>query len=309
MLRVFSGGRKNADDQERMAEFGKRAAPFVRELVDKCSTCGLTWGSTLWHVVNSIASSAKDSADHRKGWADRRIEFIPLAGEPLGRDPTSFSSSSLAAVLGRSANGDEYHARSLGMVPAFIPERRGSEPREAQSTEFTATELQGVWKLIELVPSYGEIFGRRRERQGKEGKRTRQRPIAYNLDMILTSVGPANQVLGFGGGKLCSKSTLDRLQRLVIGDMGGVCFSRPDLTAKEQRELEVISARWTGLKRDHLDACAAAAAADSSRPGVVVVSGGLARAQFIYDAVKLASLNYLIIDDTLAAALSRLLGG
>jgi|HubBroStandDraft_6_1064221.scaffolds.fasta_scaffold262730_1 DNA-binding transcriptional regulator LsrR (DeoR family) len=284
-LRVFSGGSLNATDRERTEEFGRRAAPYVQELLTRSRNCGLTWGRMLWHLVNSLRSSQVGNP-----WSSHQIDFVPLSGEPLGNNPTTFSSSSLAAELGRIANGGEYHARSIAMVPAFIPEG------------FTAAQLRGVWKLIGLVPSYNEIFGThgssRRKRDGR---------VVDDLDMILTSVGPASKVLGFGAGRLfeTGKLTIERLQSLVIGDMGGVCFPRPNLTPQERRELKSVEVRWTGLEMINLEACATAAEADPTRPGVVVVSGGAARAPFIHQTLEV--INHLIIDDTLASELARLM--
>jgi predicted transcriptional regulator len=286
ILRVFSGGKRNASDRDRMAELGKNAAPYVRELLMRCRSGGLTWGRMLWHVINALRGLQITSP-----WAVHEIDCIPLSGEPLGNNPTTFSSSSLAAELGRIANGDDYHARSIAMVPAFIPEK------------FTAAQLRGVWKLIGLVPSYDEIFGPHGARQSRKEKR-----LVDNLDMILTSVGPANKVLGFGAGRLfeTGKVTIERLQHLVIGDMGGVCFPRPDLNAQEKRELRSVEVRWTGLMMKHLEACADAAAADPAKPGVVVVSGGSARAPFIHQSLEVIS--HLIVDEVLASELGRIMG-
>lgn len=288
ILRVFSGGGKNASDRERMAEFGRRSAPYIRELLIRCRTCGLTWGSMLWQVVNAVRSLRIEPP-----WAAEPIHFIPLSGEPLGNNLTGFSSSSLVSDLGRAVNGAEYHARSLAMVPAFIPEG------------FTEAELRGVWKLIGLVPSYNDVFGSRRSRG-----RNKEKPLAEKLDMILTSVGPADKVLGFGAGRLFETGsvTIEHLQQLVLGDMGGVCFERPDLNVEQRRVVRSVGVRWTGLRRGQLEACAAAAAADSSKPGVVVVSGGAARARFICDAVRLGVINHLIVDEILASELERVLG-
>jgi hypothetical protein len=171
----------------------------------------------------------------------------------LINSPTTFPSSSLAAELGRIANGDDYHARSIAMVPAFIPDR------------FTAAQLGAVWRLIGLVPSYKEIFGTREPLRGRSERR-----LVDNLDMILTSVGPADKVLGFGAGRLfdSGRVTIDRLQQLVTGDMGGVCFARLNLNAREQR-VRTVEDRWPSLTRAHLEPCAAAA--DPARPGVVCI--------------------------------------
>ena len=283
VLSVFSGGREKAPIEVRMAEFAKNAAPHVREILMGARICGLTWGGMLWHLTNALRSLQIPTP-----WT-HTIDCIPLTGEPLGSIPTSFSSSSLAADLGRIANGDAYHARSIAMVPAFIPEN------------FTAAQLRGVWKLIELVPSYSEIFSISGSSRGRKKLR-----LSENLDTILTSVGPSNQVFGFGSSRLfeAGRVSIARLQSLVIGEMGGVSFPRPDLTASERKELKSVEDRWTGLNRDTLEACSAAAEADPARPGVVVVCGGAARAQVVFEALDV--IKHLVIDDALASALTKL---
>jgi hypothetical protein len=169
------------------------------------------------------------------------------------------------------------------MVPAFIPEG------------FTEQELRGVWNLIGLVKSYDQIFGQQNS----------EKSLAKSLDMILTSVGPAERPLGFGKGILFETGsvTFEDLCRIVIGDIGGVCFERPDLSDQEKQMLRDVEARWTGLRKDHLVACAARARryADllAAPPGVVIISGGRERAQFIYEIVKRGLVNHLIIDDEL----------
>lgn len=282
VLRVFSSGRKNAPS-EQVAEFAKNSASYVLELLLRSRSCGLTWGGVLWHLMNALGGLTVNADG-------RTIECIPLSGEPLGNNPVAFSSSSLTAELGRILNGAAYNARSIAMVPAFIPDG------------FSAAELRGVWKLIELVPSYNEIFGARGQAKSKI-----KSPLADSLDMILTSVGPANKVLGFGAGRLfeTGRVTIERLQQLVTGDIGGVCFPRPNLNPAEARDLKSVQDRWTGLTLAQLEACAAAA--NHERPGVVVVCAGGERASFIYE--LLGWMNHLIIDDRLALALEERLAG
>lgn len=90
---------------------------LVGQGIDPSGITAKGFGKTLPVAANSTA------AGRAAPWADRQIEFVPLSGEPLGNNPTSFSSSSLVSDLGRAVNGDEYHAMSLAMVPAFIPDR------------------------------------------------------------------------------------------------------------------------------------------------------------------------------------------
>lgn len=305
VLRVFNCDAPVNNVRERMNELGNRAAPYVRDLILRlsflpsrnphtCSAspqsafpaaiCGLTWGGMLRSLVLGLRALNKPAPWWKKGATP--VECVPLSGEPLGNDPTNFSSSSLAHDLGVIINGEQYNALSLGMVPAFIPEG------------FTKQELQGIRKLIGLVRSYDQIFGQRDTRCPEES-------MADRIEMILTSVGPAERPLGFGQGRLfeTGKITLEELQKLVIGDVGGVCLARSDLNRTDQQKLDSINERWTGLRESHLRNCARRALrvpdVETGPPGVVVISGGRARAQFIYEIVKRGLVNHLIIDDQL----------
>ena len=91
--------------------------------------------------------AALRSLPYPSPWTKKIIQFVPLSGEPLARERSTFSSSSLARELGIVVNGEAYDAPSLAMVPAFVPDR------------FRDYERNGVWKLIELVKSYKTIFG------------------------------------------------------------------------------------------------------------------------------------------------------
>jgi hypothetical protein len=132
--------------------------------------------------------------------------------------------------------------------------------------------------------------------------------------MILTSLAPAERPFGFGPGRLLETGamTVGRLSGLVVGEMGGVCFAKPGLPAREIHELEALNKRWTGIKRVHLDDCARRAREGvqprlkerfDGPPGVVVVCFGPERARFLVEAVRLGVINHLIIDDQLEEAL------
>jgi DNA-binding transcriptional regulator LsrR (DeoR family) len=289
LLRVFPV-RDLEDRVIRTAEFARQAAPYIRNLIGRSSNCGVTWGGMLWSLVQALRNLPT-----RTPWRGRQyvIDVIPLCGEPLGKMPTSHSSSNLANEFGRLANGEKYLAPSIGMVPAFIP------------AGLNKAELNGVKKLIDLVTSYQEIFGVHRSKRVSE-------PLADKLDMILTSVGPAERPLAFGKDTLFSTGdlTLSQLSTLIIGDMGGVCIPRAGLKKHEAEKLKKVDERWTGLRRSHLEKCAKRASDEPDpfrgRPGVVVISIGKDRAQFIYEAVKLGLINHLIIDDQLEVELKRI---
>lgn len=272
----------------RVEQLGKQAAPYLKKLFERSRKCGLTWGGMLRGTVSALSelpfpSRAQD------------MECIPLSGEPLGNEPMSFSSSSLAHDLGKIINGKSYDALSLSMVPAFLPEG------------FTKNEIQGLWKLIGLVKSYGVIFGQR-------GIKNHLNPaLAEQLDMILTSVGPAESPLGFGQGTLfeTGKLKIEDLRELILGDIGGACVPRRDLKQPALRKFQEFNERWTGLRIEHIQACAAQAKDHPHQgwPGVVVISGGKARARFIYEITRRGLINHLIIDDELAKELDMIVGG
>ena len=122
--------------------------------------------------------------------------------------------------------------------------------------------------------------------------------------MSLSSVGPAERPLGFGQGRLFETGsvTIDELQNLVIGDIGGVCFPRMGLTRFEEKKLRSVNDRWTGLRHENLSSCAQEARRQDQMtgiPGVVVVSIGKARAKFIHELITFGVINHLIIDDEL----------
>jgi predicted transcriptional regulator len=283
LVRVFKCG---PGDIEKRRELGRQAAPYVKSLVLRSRSCGVTWGGTLQCLVSALREMHLPSPWYKNDEEKQKKEIIciPLSGEPLGDDPTSYSSSSLAHELGCMVNGGTYSAPSLAMVPAFIPK------------DFSKSEVSGVWRLIGLVESYDLIFGK-------------TEPLAAELDMILTSVGPLESPLGFSKGRLLATGGLNinDLQKLVIGDLGGVCFPRQGLSEGQERELEGVTKRWTGLKMPHLRACSQRGVdPNQGPPGVVVVSGGAARARFVYELIKLGIIQHLFIDDVLANELGKI---
>lgn len=289
-LRVFTCG-PCRDDHERMSKLGVAAAPLIRILLRRTKSCGLTWGGTLETVVAALRNLS-----HPTPWTCKPIQFIPLSGEPLARERSSFSSSSLARELGILVNGELYDAPSLAMVPAFVPDR------------FRAYERDGVWKLIELVKSYKAIFGLHHGEQAAPQSAKGAAPLAMHLDMILTSVGSHDKPLGFGRGLLFDEMSVsyDDLKTLIVAEVGGVCIPRPHLNSEKLAQLAKVQTSWTGLRLEHLEACAQRGSdLLKGPPGVVVVSGGKGRATVICELIKRGLINHLIIDDVLAEELQK----
>jgi DNA-binding transcriptional regulator LsrR (DeoR family) len=279
-----------ADRGKRMTELTGHAAHTIRDLILRCHSFGVTWGGMLSRVPAALRALPVPAP-----WTESPIEVIPLSGEPLGDNPTTYSSSSIAHAFGQAVNGEKYNARSLAMVPAFVPDG------------FTKSELAAVWKLIGLVQSHADIFGLHDKGEAKDGA------LASHVDMILTSVGTAERPFGFGKGTLFAtgKVTLPELTRLVLGELGGACIPRPGLTKQQAARLESVARRWTGLTRRHLEECARRATEHSTAlagpPGIVVVSVGRERAEFLVEAVLLGLVNRLIVDDELQEAMEDLI--
>lgn len=291
VLHEFPSGSKDDSSEgwdRRLLEFGRRAAPVVRQLLLQSTLCGVSWGATIGNVVYALPR-----VPVRPYRTADAVSVIPLCGEPLGNMPIRFSSSTLAAELEKYLTGNDRKALSLGMVPAFIPDG------------FSKAELDGVWKLIELVEAYQTILGKHDTAQQK------QRPLVEQLDMVLTSVGPSDRLLGYGSSKLIQTGKLNReeLQDLVFSDISGVLISRSGLSKADQAKLNRVNERWTGIRLEHLLDCAKRAATSDSKkklPGVVVIAIGKSKAHFLLETIKLGLINHLILDYDLEEELERL---
>jgi DNA-binding transcriptional regulator LsrR (DeoR family) len=287
-VRVFTCG-TCANDLERMAKLGKLAAALVRNLLLRSKSCGVTWGGSL----NGVVMGLRD-LPFPPPWTDREIQCIPLSGEPLTTERASYSSSNLARDLGIIVNGDKYDAPSLAMVPAFVPDVFGN------------LERKGVWRLIELVEAYTNIFGPHKNGNAIPQGTKRTAPLAQSLDLILTSVGSRDKPLGFGQGRLFDKISVSarELKSLIVAEVGGVCIQRDNLSDDQLTQFETIQTSWTGLCIQHLEACAQRGSdLLKGPPGVVVVSGGKGRATVICELIKRGLINHLIIDEVLAGEL------
>jgi DNA-binding transcriptional regulator LsrR (DeoR family) len=283
-VRVFPSGADVSEGET--GEFARYAAQSVRQLLLRADNCGVTWGQMLWKLVSALRELNLPSPWRKQ----QQIEIVPLSGEPLGDEPTGFSSSSLAHELGLTINGGSYNAPYLGMVPAFLP------------AGFNKSEVKTLWRLIGLVRDYVEVFGSPDQRSSGE-------PLAMRLDMILTSAGPSETPFGFGKARLLESGNVKvkDLQKLIFGDIGGVCFPRKSKD-REQQILESVTSRWTGLKEEHLRACARRARSHDqsvSPPGVVLVSRGAARATIVGQGIKAGLINHLLVDTKLADALEK----
>jgi DNA-binding transcriptional regulator LsrR (DeoR family) len=302
-LRVFHCGSEGSEFQ-RMQRLAAAAAPTIKSLLLRSKSCGLTWGGMLESVVAALQSQRMPAP-----WGEERIEFIPLSGEPLGREGSKGSSSSLARDLSVLVNGDKLtgsnlnshssEVLSLAMVPAFIPDA------------FAKPQQVGVRRLINLVRAYEDIFGRHQTGRPTRLRAPRANPKAMNMDMVLTSVASMARPLGFGQGMLFDNMSVSyhTFKGLLAAEVGGVCIGRDNLTRAEKAELKKVQDGWTGLRQEHLQHCAERGQSSlHGPPGVVVVSCGSDRAGAVSELIKRGLVNNLIIDEVLARELEAVTG-
>lgn len=284
-----NNGRSAQEGTQTFTAFTRQAAPHVRALLmrDAVRTCGVAWGYMLWDLTVALRALGAP-----RPWRRYPIQFIPLTGDPLQHRedyPPNLTSSNIAAELAEIANPeDAKRAPWLGIVPAFVP------------WKFQGAEIDVIEELVRMASDYEEIF-----RSG-EGP-----ALADNLDVILTSVGPADKPLGFGLGRLLRSigdEKLDALKEQIHGDIGGVLLPKKEAPSEL---VEEIRKRWKGMEIRHLQKCAQEGFkkddAASGRPGVVVLAMGRDRAEVILHAVERGLVNHLLIDTQLETALHELI--
>lgn len=288
-VHVFPVPSEDSLEQHRKNQeaFGRMAASRVAELLlSSKGFIGVSWGNTIAGIVKGIGDIFPSPPRKRKPF-----HFLPLCGEPLGRSPTRFSASSLSSQLDSIMNGGTNHAYSLAAVPALIP-------RDFSLKE----EVKTIHKLISHVEAYREIFGEPGQRETPRGA------LITQVDTILTSVGPAERTLGFGDDEFVKTAGINReeLQRLVIGDIGGVLFSRPGLSALDQKAFEQITRQWTGITEGQMRLCVEEARKNKAS-GIIIVAIGKHKAKIVYECVKRGLANHLVVSQDIVEALEQLL--
>ena len=275
----LQGRRHAARSRDRL---GRAAGPHVVNLLARASMCGVSWGDTLLAVARAL----RDVAGRKGPRPRKRVQFLPVVGEPLGGTLTSTSSSSLAQQLSDILNeGRAPDVPSLGSVPALVP------------IDLTPDQASGVDKVIGCVKAYAHIFG---------SAKSVRRPLIEKLDAILTSVSPSKLPLGMAGARYLISAGLERekLRKLAIGDISGVLL--PNQLAAEGALMKDLTSAWKGIKEEHVRACALRAA-DHGAPGVIVVAFGKSKAMTALAAVERGLVNHLLIDEELSDEIGKLL--
>src|SRR5262245_7748724 len=281
---LHSGGESDAPDEwdARLHRFGRLAAPRLQELLPRMRLVGVTWGKTIARVVDGLRLLNPHAPP-----SPRPPRFVPLTGEPLTYPDLETSSSTLAHRLGEIFSPGLHPLHSLAAVPAFIPAKF---PRKSQTT---------IRDFIAEIAGYRMIF----ERTDPDGRP--QEPLVDRLDTIITGVGTVSP--GVSGRLLddrvvAERVTKEQLQERAVGDIGGVFLPRH----ARDRVVRGINERWTGVRLEHIRACAAAASRDHSRAGVIVLAMGSAKAQITLESIRAGLITELILDHDLATALLAL---
>jgi DNA-binding transcriptional regulator LsrR (DeoR family) len=269
--------------------FFDSASRVVWNLLRSAKIIGFTWGRTLSLLLSSARRGQYTSPF--EGQSEQPI-VIPLCGESLATaKPTSLSSSTLAQGFGELlTNLPEQSCLSLGMIPIFFP----------GPTAFDDAELRAGRKLLSYSAAYREIF------DGDGANATEKDPLAKRLDVVVTSISRVNCPFGFTDSNEFNWKILklSKLEKLVMGDLGGVPLAKPNLSAKGQRELRELLRRWTGLQKDHIRGCVdRASARGSAAAGVIVVAIGADRVLTVLEAVRLGLVNRLVLDRPLSESL------
>jgi DNA-binding transcriptional regulator LsrR (DeoR family) len=284
-VRVFPNEEEGTSDREwerRLVAFSRAAAGYVRDLVlGSKGITGVSWGNAAAETVKALGDIPVPPKHGRE------IQFLPLCGEPLEGSPTRFSSSSLAAQLDHIFNRRLDHSLSLP-VPAFIPK------------DFTTREVAVVRRLLGRFGGYSKVFG------GNGSASHNGEPLINQIDTILTSVGHPDITFRFGPDDQFLKSLgfkREEVSSILIGDIGGVPLPRPHLDASRRSVLHEIRQRWTGIREEHLRACAEKA---SGSCGTIVVAIGANKAETVCECVRRGLVNHLVIDQELADELESL---
>jgi hypothetical protein len=282
--------------------FAAQAAMILRDLLEHVGgRVGVAWGSTLWHTTQALRSILP-----QRPYRERMpIEFVPLCGDPLIDSQERYAdrtSSRIVSELSKAVNGDEPRPIWLGLVPAYIPR-----------TFKKQNQIEVINQLIDLAPQYPRIFGPR-----TKPPHPMPAPIADDLHMIITAAGPSKRPLGFGRNPLLglNDNEYKLLAEYIYGDIGGVLLPRlPNVAKKTSRKpqphrlVKDLTRRWTGLRIEHLKACAARAFSEQSRsrPGVTLLSFGASHVEVVLEAVRQGLANQLILGSDLEEAMLKVL--
>lgn len=277
--RVFDSGTSSptAEAAEiRRKRFGRSAAGRLAELIQQSEVIGVAWGRTVSNIIDGLVGK------HLVSREQHPIQFVPTCAELLGLAMPEYSSTRLADRLIDLVNNGKGDRLSLSGVPAYIPRRYKKEQAAA------------VRQYVYDISSYQRIF------RGKI-------PLAAKIDTLITSIGSPAFAVGGSITELLSAAGIkaEKLQSLIIGDMGGVLIRKPSLDRSERRLINELNMMWTGLHYEHLENIARESEQNQRKSGNIVVAIGREKAPALIEIIRLGLVNELLIDQDLAMALEQ----
>lgn len=277
--------------------FVEEASDRVFRLLQRSSTVGIMSGQTVSRLIEALGRNRS----FREGITARRIDCIPLCGDPvhlLNQRAVRFSASNLAGELETILTGSRsQHLPSLIGVPAYVSQTDKIGGRRRQLS---------WWSFIRAIPGYQRIFGRDAHDQAA---------MVWTVDTILTGAGILR---GPKGGRPSSSSAFidervvqgdgdyREIEQFSIGDLGGLLLPRDPKSERHCKQASILNAGWTGANLDHLRSVAAKASANG-HPGIVLISEGSPKAELVLEIVRRGLANVLLCDSSLAAELRRML--
>ena len=280
-VRVFDSGSTAMTPEAmilRRKRFGRMAAGRLEELLRGANIIGVAWGRTVSGLIEGLASL------HRGLQHQSPIQFVPVCAELVGPATPEYSSSRLTDRLHDIVNDGKGERLSLSGVPAYIPRHYSQE------------RARVIWEYVFDIGSYQKIF------RGAS-------PLLANMDALLTSIGPAEVIIGGNATELAAAGDIDiqQLQSLVVGDMGGVLIPQLGLSDAERTLVTELNTMWTGVRLNHLEYIAHDASRNTHKKGNIVIAIGRGRATILYEIIRLGLVNELLIDHDLATALESVI--
>jgi hypothetical protein len=176
-----------------------------------------------------------------------------------------------------------------------------------------------VADVVQDIPGYRAIFG---------PANGRKRAWIDRVDTVITGMGiiatrPRREVQRAPGDEPAAHEetgdfirervvqeeqegiTESALSRLIHGDIGGWLLEREGLQPKDCRLVEDLNRGWTGISGSQL-ARIARAARPNGAPGIILIAAGPAKADMVWQIIKLGWANEILIESGLAAALKAL---
>lgn len=210
--------------QQRMTDIAARS--LLVGVLPVGKRIGVAWGPTIGLLVESVRRAMVDRHAVQDTFVD--CEFVQTCGDPPSAiaDPAQ-RGSTLVAALNASLTG-KAHSQFTFSVGASVPEA------------FSDSELEVIRRYIRGIGGYGQIFGPFKSDAPR---------LRLKLDMLITSCGSGRVAddRWVAGCAAQEGIATDELERLVVGNIGGIWLPRDGLSNHHQAMLETINTRWNGM--------------------------------------------------------------